>query len=486
MGTSFVAYNVIPPIVDQYFASNTLLLHFNGVNGTTNFIDSSSFSRLFQTSVLSASHSTTQKKFGTSSLYVDGSVSGAGINYNNTASQYPFNVWNDPFTIEFWLYPTTNTLTSIVSIKPDTTDVGLLIRRNADTSMSFFCGNDNSTSIDMSIVTSLSYPVLANQWTHVAFTRVGLTGYAWINGVLAGQNTAAADFYVAGHYSVLYIGRETSTATPSFSGYIDDFRITKGVARYTANFAVPTAAFPDQEQADPYYSYVKLLLHCEGLQTATTFTDSGPLALTQASVFSETQTRFGISSTEKLPKFGRTALACQSSVNNNSVTWATSTDWDIGGGNDFTIEVWAQVLSVNVQKSGWISRQNTAATLGWYLGTDLSGTPQFAACINGTMNWTLLVSSTTTTPGTWNHLAVVRNSGTLRLYVNGIQTASAASPGTLNDATGEVLQVAKLRAQDGLLWDSYKLMDEIRFTQGVCRYPNGTTFTPNISPFPSY
>ncbi len=41
------------------------------------------------------------------------------------------------------------------------------------------------------------------------------------------------------------IGTQISTGTNNFNGYIDEFRITKGFARYTASFTPPDLAFPD-------------------------------------------------------------------------------------------------------------------------------------------------------------------------------------------------------------------------------------------------
>jgi hypothetical protein len=76
------------------------------------------------------------------------------------------------------------------------------------------------------------------QWYHVALTRSGTTVTLYVDGVSQGTYTYSASIT----QQALYVG--TGSGLGSFNGYIDDLRITKGFARYTANFTAPTAPFP--------------------------------------------------------------------------------------------------------------------------------------------------------------------------------------------------------------------------------------------------
>jgi hypothetical protein len=109
----------------------------------------------------------------------------------------------------------------------------------------FATTNANEQYIDV----TLSGNFVINTWHHVAMTRSGTTGYVFVDGVSKGTitslNTPAASL------RELKIGNwdftTGSTVNGWFDGYIDDLRITKGVARYKgpSNFVPPTESFPD-------------------------------------------------------------------------------------------------------------------------------------------------------------------------------------------------------------------------------------------------
>ena len=79
-------------------------------------------------------------------------------------------------------------------------------------------------------------------WHHIAVTRSGNVFRTFTDGTLNNSSTAAVTLY-DGTLPV-YVGAQNTGSNP-FTGYIDDLRITKGYARYTASFTAPTAAFPN-------------------------------------------------------------------------------------------------------------------------------------------------------------------------------------------------------------------------------------------------
>ena len=81
-------------------------------------------------------------------------------------------------------------------------------------------------------------------WRHFAFCRSGSTMKIFVDGTSQVSTTFADDL---GAYGNMRIGGALdSNSNRWFTGYIDDLRITKGYARYTANFTPPTAAFANQ------------------------------------------------------------------------------------------------------------------------------------------------------------------------------------------------------------------------------------------------
>jgi hypothetical protein len=82
--------------------------------------------------------------------------------------------------------------------------------------------------------------ITINTWQHVAATRSGNSWRIFINGIQVGATTTNATTYSTAYGCCV----GTSYYNETFIGYIDDLRVTKGLARYTANFTPPTAALP--------------------------------------------------------------------------------------------------------------------------------------------------------------------------------------------------------------------------------------------------
>jgi hypothetical protein len=219
---------------DPSFAFNSLLLHGNGTNGSTVITDSSGSPKAV-TAVGNAQISTAQSKFGGSSIAFNGTNS-----YIQSASNTAFSYGTGDFTIEFWAY-----LNSTADQAFYETQLvgGIGTRANgfvfvlSSGKLNVFSGGTFRGASTTS-VTSLA-------WHHIALVRSGNTFTYYLNGVNDGSFSALVNPAINVTDSSFLCGRLTDTAGYFLNGYIDDLRITKGVARYTSNFTPPTLPFPD-------------------------------------------------------------------------------------------------------------------------------------------------------------------------------------------------------------------------------------------------
>ena len=216
---------------DPYYNDTVLLLHGNGTNGSTTITDSSPSPKTV-TAVGNAQISTAQSKFGGSSIAFDGSG-----DYLDISSGF-INGTED-FTIEWWeLLAATNVAYSFLYISSlPSPIVGI---RTGNNSVQIY-SSDATNNINV----ACGYSSSSTQWQHIALTRA--------NGairVFAGGTLCSYVANILPNYSFTGTGYSIGRAWPSiytnsFNGYIDDLRITKGVARYTSNFTPPTAPFPE-------------------------------------------------------------------------------------------------------------------------------------------------------------------------------------------------------------------------------------------------
>ena len=212
---------------DPNFASVSLLLHMNGSNGSTTFTDTSTTAHSI--SVFGdAQVTTTSPKFGTGALLLDGTG-----DYLSAPSHTSLTLGTGDFTIEAW-----------VRFDIVTTRQYIFSQRDAGGFTLYFLADGRLSGLtpSLSTVTQASATMVVDTWHHVAFTRSGTSYNVWVDGVGSSTATITGEDGASG---TSYIGFRGSGTTELLDGRIDDLRITKGVARYTANFTPPGAAFPD-------------------------------------------------------------------------------------------------------------------------------------------------------------------------------------------------------------------------------------------------
>lgn len=223
---------------------------------------------------------------------------------------------------------------------------------------------------------------------------------------------------------------------------------------------------------DPNFSSVKLLLHCDGADGATTFTDSSAVgrAVTAAGNAQLDTAQF---------KFG-TASALFDGADDR-LSLADSDDWSFGTGA-FTIEL--QVRAASVAAAAELLSHRSAADINnfWYVRLNTDGCISVVAVTGGT-TITNIKTTLPITVGAWSHVAVVRSGGTVKIWIDGANADTVTTNATTawpNPAVPLYVGVA----HDGLVNDYSGHLDEIRITKGVARYT--ATFTPPAAAFPNY
>jgi hypothetical protein len=190
--------------------------------------------------------STSVKKYGTGSLAFDGN----GDNLSGPANpNLDMNTGN--WTIECWVYILSRTLNYPLIFGNNnggyTAGALALVNSNADSGASIdrFCLSVKDISNAPTLVASSTNS--SNTWYHLAVVRNGTSLVMYRDGTSVASTTISSSIvFDWGKLGSRIGGGNWDGANSYFNGYIDDLRITKGIARYTANFTPPTAAFADQ------------------------------------------------------------------------------------------------------------------------------------------------------------------------------------------------------------------------------------------------
>ena len=223
---------------DPFFANVSLLLHCNGVDGSTDFLDGS-LSHKTVTANGDAKVSTERSMFGGASALFSG---GGFLGIAAHSSLYP--ALGSDFTVEAWVYIPATSLGVTRTIAGMTSTVSgyntWALDIQADRSL-LFQVYDGSVRYGMTSENS----VPGDSWIHVAGAKSGTSLSAFLNGS-KGATVGTLVGSPVGPNGRLAVGRVGEYSGGQYLiGNVDEFRITQGIARYTANFTPPAAAFPD-------------------------------------------------------------------------------------------------------------------------------------------------------------------------------------------------------------------------------------------------
>lgn len=374
----------------------------------------------------------------TGSVYYDGTG-----DYINAPNNSAFVLGSGDFTIEAWVYQTSTPASNRTIFGTGSPGYSFYINSSNQLNFVFEGVIDHSSSTSVPLAS----------WVHLAASRASSTLKMFINGTQV--------YTASSSTSVSSINLPNSGT--NLPGYISDLRVIKGTGLYTANFTPPTSPLTAVANTQ--------LLTCQTnqgwnnnsfLDTSTNnflITKNGNATQGSFSPFSQTgwSTYFNKSSSLQIP---------------------SNSGWDLPG--DFSIEAWVNANSISGNYQAiLVSTVNNGIWFG-YLTTGL-GLRLYNV-------GDLVQASTAPTNGQWYHVVATRSGSTVRLFINGVLTATTTNSTSLVANTLVVANDAIGTVSGAQAWNGY--ISNIRIVKGSIptlyqtssTTLNTTIFSPPTSP----
>jgi hypothetical protein len=375
------------------------------------------------------------------SVYFDGNGDYMSIPHDNS-----LNLTGD-FTIEWWQYHPSgqSTYAGIWAKRQNNYVDSFRIGMVNDTTLGFGAHVEDGTNVEPSgrQLTGLT----PNAWNYIVFERIGNTLTGYLNGVQKCQDTSFG-YSLSNTFNVL-LGLNGSVY---FTGHICDFRQTSS-AVYNGSVTIPTAPLTAIANTD--------LLTCTNKNDIWDVSSGNILTKVGNTTASDTQRKFTTSSAMYFDGTG-------DYLNTNSNNLLAL------GTGDFTVECWVNKSDTNHRGIFQISPTsggldtNYTVTLGFAWGN--SNAWQIYAGGGATNGSTFSLST-----NTWYHAALVRSSGTTKLYIDGTEEISISDS---QNYTGTYMAIGGYY-NTTYVHNGY--IQDLRVTKGLARYT--TTFTPPTTEF---
>ena len=207
-------------------------------------------------------------------------------------------------------------------------------------------------------------------------------------------------------------------------------------------------------------SYTVALLHMDGADASTTFTDESGKTWTASgnAQIDTAQSKFG----------GASGLF---DGTGDYITTGNSTDFD-NGTNDWTVDFWVRRNGAQVAFAGIFS-PSVDVVGGWGVQFDTSNRPILITRAGGAS--TTRLTGTAVSDLTWTHIAVVRSGTTGYIFQDGTQTTSASLSGISFDSGGTGAAIGRRNTDENAQYFN-GWIDELRYSKGIARWT--ANFTP--------
>lgn len=230
MRTSSPFPNFFRNVYDSY---TKLMMHFNGVDESTTFNDEIGKSINVNGD---AQIDTAEKKFGVSSGLFDGTG-----DYLNISEHSDFDFSSSDFTIDTWIRFSDKDKQTQTIFSENDFRFGLIYNSASDNLLRIWISSYGVAWNTANGVAGTKSNWINNQWYHIALVYDGANYKVYVDGV---QDISVSSIDHPYGNTGLYIGIFGNLDSGSyFQGHIDEFRVSKGIARWTSNFTPPTSQY---------------------------------------------------------------------------------------------------------------------------------------------------------------------------------------------------------------------------------------------------
>ena len=431
-------------------ASTKLLVHSDGSDGSYAVIDSGFRSAMggtqpggnLGTLVGTAAISAVASKFGGASLLCDGT--GDYVTVPDHADWDIVGSANSA-TVDLWVKHTDHVGTETYVCQYEDANNYWTLNHLHGTGLQFIVQSGAST-----VVSVAGAEITDTNWHHVAVVKNGTTYTIYLDGTGGSPTTDTSTDTFAGALNIGSLGGGSD-----FDGYIDEVRLSRGVARWTVDFTSPTTAYTADGKTN-------LLLHFDAADS--------PFTGATAKVGTFVGTAMHKPNDAAVAMIGNGSLLLDGT--GDYVTAADSADWDIvGSAGSATVDLWVKHTD-HAGTETYVAQYEDADNY-WALG-NIHGTGLFFK-VNSGASIVVSVTGVEITDTNWHHVALVKNGTVYTIYLDGIGGTAVDDAST--DTFAGLLDIGSLGG--GSDFDGY--IDELRICKGTAVWT--ANFIPSIVPY---